>query len=393
MARLDLVSKIFAPERLTTFQSQCLRERYPQHDCNICLKNCPYEAIEFGKRIAVDETKCQGCGICTHMCPAGVFELNNWPDIVKQNRAAVNDRQVRIGCNKVKDRVDGEVPCLGLVSEGFLLSLAEKGAENICLDASACEDCPANQGRSLAVIKVSTTIEILRRFGHNPKIFFQTEHQESIPGKGGYSRRGFFLHLRDSAVKGIASFKEPAPAVGKQIEHRVSNARLLLLGSLQRLGQPMPEVLPPPGRIIHGDSISGEGIAPGRDSTSGNGLPFYQVEISQACNACEFCSRLCPTGALSKLITDESEKIEKIRFNLKLCTGCGLCQKICPNEAIGFAKEVDLSWLLKAEEQELVSYAYLKCPDCERLYLEIEGGCSFCKKEVAVDTFFDEICQ
>ncbi len=362
MSKLDLATNILAPCRLNLFPSQCLRERHQEQVCDICIKNCPYEAIEVRKGIVVDETKCQGCGICTHLCPAGVFELKNWPELIKQNTLAIKDSQVKIGCNQVKGKVDGEIPCIGLISEGFLLYLIKKGAEVIYLDDSACVECPANWAiKTIAQIKISIALKILEEFGHKGRISFQTESRANS-NKGGYSRRDFFLHLRDSTLKRMAFFTQTPE--NKEPKHRVPNARLLLLGALQKLGRIKEEKI------------------------SQNGLPFYQIEISQSCNACEFCSRLCPTGALSKLTTDVSEKI---RFKLGYCTGCGLCQMICPKQAINMTKEVEITWLLSGQEQELVNYAYAKCPDCERRYLETEEECLFCRKEAVADTFFDEL--
>lgn len=330
------------------------------HECDICLKSCPYGAIEFGKRIAVDETKCQGCGICTHLCPAGVFELKNWSGLIKQNTVAIKNGQVRIGC----PQVEGEIPCLGLISEGFLLYLVAKGAEAIYLDDSACGECPANRVKSPVEMKVSATLEILKEFGHKGRISFQTGSRANL-NKDGFSRRGFFLHLRNSTFKKIASIKERPE--NDKIEHRVSNARLLLLGALQGLGQAVEKKI------------------------SSDVLPFYQIEINHGCNSCESCSRLCPTGALSKLTTDASERI---MFKSGYCTGCGLCRMICPKQAISMNrvnKELEITRLLSGQEQELVNYAYVKCPACERKYLETEQECLFCRKEAAADTFFDEI--
>lgn len=356
-----MLSKILSIDNLVLFPSQCLKARHQEVECNICINACPYKAIKFREKILVDETKCQGCGICTHLCPAGVFELKNWTEIIKKIRLAIKDEQIKIGCPKVGNNVDAEVSCLGLISEGFLLYLFEQKAKTIELDDSACENCLANWGKSLAKIKISTTVSILKKWGQDIEISFCSGNKQDVISEKRYSRRDFFSHFRDSTLKRVFSIMETPN--NKEIEHRLPNARLLMLSALRRLNKPI------------------------ESKVSQNGLPFYQIEISKECLSCELCSRLCPTGSLSKLSTDESEKI---MFNMGYCTGCGLCEKVCSQKALNFAKEINISLLLD-KEQEIISYAYLRCPDCERKYLEIEAECAFCKKENCANVFFDEI--
>ena len=40
--------------------------------CGICLRDCPAEAIEGGKRMVhvIDQSKCIKCGTCLEVCPA-----------------------------------------------------------------------------------------------------------------------------------------------------------------------------------------------------------------------------------------------------------------------------------------------------------------------------------
>lgn len=47
---------------------QCLAQR---GGCFTCLEQCPREAIaiEPGMGIRVDPEKCDGCGLCEHICP------------------------------------------------------------------------------------------------------------------------------------------------------------------------------------------------------------------------------------------------------------------------------------------------------------------------------------
>ncbi len=42
--------------------------------CNLCVKVCPYFAIEMKDKITFDESKCFGCGLCISKCPSKALE-------------------------------------------------------------------------------------------------------------------------------------------------------------------------------------------------------------------------------------------------------------------------------------------------------------------------------
>ncbi len=50
--------------------------------------------------------------------------------------------------------------------------------------------------------------------------------------------------------------------------------------------------------------------------------------ISESCNGCGACVRLCPVGAIA------GEKKNRHEVNSQLCIECGACGKICPVEAV-----------------------------------------------------------
>ena len=49
--------------------------------CQLCVKVCPYEAIDFDDDkniVVVNDILCQGCGACSAICPSGTSQQNSF---------------------------------------------------------------------------------------------------------------------------------------------------------------------------------------------------------------------------------------------------------------------------------------------------------------------------
>lgn len=368
MPGLDLVTKFLAPDKLVLFSSQCLRERHKGHKCDICLKTCPCKAIQFFKsKIEVDENKCNACGLCTHICPAGVFELKDYFQIVEHTRASIKEGKIELSCYETTGKKAGEMPCLGLLNEGLFLYLITCGAQTIYLNESNCNKCFANVIWDTLQQKITSTIYLINLLDPNRTVKIQRVNNENSTRSSNYSRREFFSHFREVAFKKLtSSLIEPK----KEVAQRLPNYRRLLSDAIRNLWQN--------AQYKKEEFIKKIGI---------DGLPFTQVKVNDTCQLCELCSKLCPTGAL---LREDDEKSGYLLFKLINCTNCGLCKQICPQSGITFADSIEIFGLLYGY-LKLIKYNYIRCPKCERLYLEIEDGCGFCKKEDKANAFFDEI--
>ena len=58
------------------------------------------------------------------------------------------------------------------------------------------------------------------------------------------------------------------------------------------------------------------------------------LALYSGCNACGFCARLCPHGALQAGVEGEDFVLA---FTPQLCTACGLCTARCPKSALRLA--------------------------------------------------------
>ena len=58
------------------------------------------------------------------------------------------------------------------------------------------------------------------------------------------------------------------------------------------------------------------------------------LALYSGCNACGFCARLCPHGALAAEV-DGADFV--LSFTPQLCSACGLCTVRCPRNALRLA--------------------------------------------------------
>ncbi|MGD8764959.1 MAG: 4Fe-4S binding protein, partial [Desulfobacteraceae bacterium] len=43
--------------------------------CELCGKSCFYGVIAFDPKLILSRDKCDGCGLCVEVCPAGALKL------------------------------------------------------------------------------------------------------------------------------------------------------------------------------------------------------------------------------------------------------------------------------------------------------------------------------
>jgi len=129
--------------------------------------------------------------------------------------------------------------------------------------------------------------------------------------------------------------------------------------------------------------------------------------ISESCNGCGACKRLCPTEAIS----GEKNSIHAICRDL--CIECGACGRVCPIEAICDPFGIPCT-MVKKSSWEKPRFDMKRCmscricvdacpvgclgmsasyPNASHGYPHLENeksciGCGFCARECPVDAIF-----
>jgi coenzyme F420-reducing hydrogenase delta subunit/Pyruvate/2-oxoacid:ferredoxin oxidoreductase delta subunit len=181
------------------------------------------------------------------------------------------------------------VPCAGSLSAGLLLRCLALGAAAV--GVVGCRDqCRFNQGGSVAE-RIDFCQEVLKRMGAPADLVKFCP----LPG----DEAAWALPAAP-----ILAAQRPSPPLA----HGASHDPRIAAGAILSLARALQA--PPDLTIAHPAS------------------PFGVVELDSAgCTACEACTAVCPTHALSSV--HRGAEIT-IHFEAARCTGCGLCVPRCP---------------------------------------------------------------
>lgn len=90
--------------------------------------------------------------------------------------------------------------------------------------------------------------------------------------------------------------------------------------------------------------------------------PLGKVSLDAAqCTGCGLCALECPTGALTVMLSEESDTF-RLLFQHGSCVACGQCVEICPEKCLQVERLLELD---KMDSQSvLFEDGIARCPRC-----------------------------
>jgi ferredoxin len=337
-------------------ESRCVRLKHKRSTCQVCVTNCPTQAIRVGSirgHVSIDWEKCVACGICANVCNTEVYSLKqlNDRDLLEHGRAIIETQnKLEIRCRKVNDKpikTAVEINCLGFINLAHILVLAVYGAEVIHFRHADCENCEAKCGEEHFKKNIQAATDILNAFaiknditlstGNQPADFDPPAEQDHLKSKGELlSRREFFqyfkLHAKYAMAKTVSTIWDAEP---KQGRHPVDFTHKYLPGKRQLL----LAALRTSGKLDENSFDTSESLI----------LTGMEIDPDK-CGLCESCARFCPTAALTQHTVHDvrGKKVEaELKFNTARCVKCGLCLDACFTKALTYDNQISKHFLIK----------------------------------------------
>ena len=215
------------------------------------------------------------------------------------------------------------IPCLGSLSNDFLLARTLRAEEPLTILTGECETCPMRAGaehyreREKEILALFDYLRIAIPPVHvatpsaaeRELVIRQYEtHRVSMEKAQALSRREFFSHMRESLAR-------RAPEPGKT-DARTADSRSAHRG-----------LFPERRSLVELFRKYGEGANRDRGV-----VPLCrEIQVGENCIGCGACANICPTGALAF-----EERPDEVHVNWRPahCSSCDLCLDACVRKAL-----------------------------------------------------------
>lgn len=283
--------------------------------CRVCAEICPRSALSVseGGAMRLAKESCTACGACLTACPQRAIGMPGYSleEIEAELSVLLSEspagsrggREILFLCERSLSGSEGspcesllqgshrlpvEVPCLGMVSPGWIFHALARGASRVGLLPCGREDCRFGRRETIEgrVDYCRTAVALLE--GCPDRI-------QLLDGPDGKSLDLEPVPINDRDATG------GTPGSGSFLDRRSEGKALLDLS--RKLGSPAAPALEHPYATL-GD-----------------------LRLKEGCTACGACAEACPTGALS---LERGPQGVTLAFDAERCVACERCSPLCP---------------------------------------------------------------
>jgi len=304
-------------------QELCLNSLYKKTACRRCNEICPPQCIDTS--LAIDRNRCSECGLCLAVCPAEAIWGENYSRQALDNLLVDGGSPLVLSCRR-RDEMS-PWPCLGFLDARLLLALmgsGKDGLRQVVVDDQSCADCKPGVAAYLRELAEEAG-GLLPPDGFSLLVRGQSAGKVERREKT-VSRRDFFTQLLGAAIGTVREVVASGAGGGEPLPRRALFAKVA-----DRLNL----------------------------FAAGTTKLFYNIRIAPGCQACGFCTRICPTKAIS--LEDHGAALDFFHAPQK-CTGCGVCAAHCPSGALS----VEAAQRLAA--YHVANCELPRCTKCGQLY-------------------------
>ncbi len=373
-------------QTINAINEACKRVRYRQSDCRLCSEVCPEQAISYGLGPEVSE-RCNQCGFCVQVCPTDTLQLN-WDmkqyylDQMQNSYDDGRSKEIEVHCQQSSPEASHSlsINCVGNFDENLILASAMIGFSSLEFSTGQCEACHFSVGKALCETAIERGSALVNAVDIKSFSIKLKERPKGDFAEEKLSRRSLFSKIGKNVKQVIdhSNYTTEDPLVAllgqvegeERLEKHTSAKRKNLIQILNEYNKAEEEI----GSSRHDVSVT----------------HWRKMTVEQEkCVACAICVNVCPTGALSKTI---QENTLFRYFSSTRCINCGVCEEACPHQIIHFTDAYRIEDIINDNPYLVAQVSLSSCMICGETIPASEGEvCTTCEKRQVSPMFFNKV--